>query len=97
MSFSIQAMLLTKVQKNIRNCLTYGQDGKHEDQAKVSAFTILVCQTCTAHLFETYGTNSFCLQHTQQIHFVFNTHEATQTAHIQLSILAGWHPSHARD
>jgi len=57
-------MLLTKVQKNIRNCLTYVQDGKHEDQAPVSAFTILVSQTCTACLFQTYGANSLCLQHT---------------------------------
>jgi hypothetical protein len=70
MSFSTQAMLLTKVQKNIRNCLTYGQYGKHEDQATlstlatVSAFTISVRQTFTARLFETHGANSLCLQHT---------------------------------
>jgi len=66
-------MLLTKVQKNIRNCLTYGQYGKHEDQAMlstlatVSAFTILVRQ----HLPHAY------LKHMEQIHFIFNTHEAS--------------------
>lgn len=70
MSFSTQAMSLTKLQHNIRNCLTYGQYGKHEEQATlstlatVSAFTISVCQTFTARLFETYGANSLYLLHT---------------------------------
>jgi hypothetical protein len=61
--------VINKGAKNIRNCLTYGQYGKHEDQATlstlatVSAFTILVCETFNTCLSETYGANSLCLQH----------------------------------
>ena len=36
-----------------------------------------------SHLLPAY------MKHMEQIHFVFNTHEAPQTAHIQLPILAG--------
>jgi hypothetical protein len=33
----------------------------------------------------------------EQIHFVFNTHAAPETAYIQLSISAGWHPAYQRN